>query len=86
MRTIHQTEGRPFDAVVDSFHTMPDGLDSPYMLLLAFKWLTPRGELAQMPHRWLSGATLLNKTRTAGLRARTLFNPIASALKGSSKK
>jgi hypothetical protein len=83
---MHRTEERPYDAVVDSFQMLPDGLDSPYMLLLAFKWLTPPRDLAQMPHRRFSGSTLLNKTRAAGVLALTLLNPIALAFTGSSKK
>jgi hypothetical protein len=86
MRHTHQSEERPYEAVVDSFQSLPDGLDSPYMLLLTFKWFTPPGDLAQMPHRRFSRATLLSKTRAAGILALTLLNPIALALTGSSKK
>jgi hypothetical protein len=86
MRYTHRSEERQYDAVVDFCQTLPDGLDSPYMLLLAFKWLTPRDDLAQMPHRRFRGMTLLNKGRAAGLRALTLLAPIALAFTGSSKK
>jgi hypothetical protein len=86
MSKTHRSEERPYDAAVDSFQMLPDGLDSPYMILLAFRWLTPPGDLAQMPHRRFSGATLQSKTRAAGVRALTLLNPIALAFTGSSKK
>jgi hypothetical protein len=56
------------------------------MLLLAFKWITPRGDLVQKPHRRFSGTTLLSKARSAGFRALTLLAPIASAFTGSSKR
>jgi len=87
MLNIYRPEERPYDAVVDSLQAPPDGLlDSPYMLLLAFKWLTPLGDFAHMPHQRFSGATLLNKTRAAWVLALTLLNPIASAFTWSSKK
>jgi hypothetical protein len=86
MRNMHRPEERPYAAVVDSFQTLPDGLDSPYMFLLAFRCLTPPSDLAQMPHRRFSVATLLSKTRAAGLRVLTLLAPIALAFTGSSKK
>jgi hypothetical protein len=40
-----------YDAIIDPFQTLPDGLDDPYMLLFAFTRLAQSGESVRIDPR-----------------------------------
>jgi len=79
-----------YDAIIDPFQTLPDGLDDPYMLLFVFTRLTQSSESVRIdPRRSHAGTRrirALTKVRTLANAALAAINLSGSAVARSLRK
>jgi hypothetical protein len=87
---MHRPYESRYDAIVDPFQTLPDGLDDPYMLLYAFTRLARSSESSNAGRKHTNTGTrrirATSKVRMLANAARTALNLNGSAVARSLRK
>jgi hypothetical protein len=91
MTNVFQQQDDGYEAIEDPFQTLPDGLDDPYRLFLAFSHLVPSANPSHSGRRRArcdeKNGGAVSRARAAGSRAlAALMNPIAMAARWNAKK